>query len=872
MPDGFRNVPSDWKSKIMNRRGFLRATGLAALVGAIAGRTIPAVDGTSEPCTLTHDWPGVMGSVLLAGPAGIADILIDRKDHTVVHIAAKMLSHDLFRIAGRTPALSYDPRRVRSAIIIGTLGHSHWIDALAAAGKIQVHAIKGNWESFIWQVVDNPIPGVTQALVIAGADRRGTAYGVMELCEAAGVSPWHWWADVPVKKAAVVVVTPGRRISGPPGVQYRGIFINDEDWGFEPWAAHTQDPARGNVGPKTYEKVFDLMLRLKLNYLWPAMHPCSTSFASIPQNAVLADDYAIVMGSSHVEPMLANPATFLGGAGPKRRGPWNFVTNSANILKFWTQSAQSRGRYEAVWTIGMRGPYDSALLGVHSRAQERSLLEKIFVLQENLLRRLVSRRWGVPATCYVPYKEALLVFNSGLKVPPETTIVWPDNNFGYIRQLGNPLQRRRPGGSGVYYHIEYLGTPHSYCWLNTTPPALMWEELKKAWDNDARRIWVINVGGIKPREIGMDFAARLAWNPEGFGPDCQPIFLRRFAQTVCGPEHGVAIADMLQEFFLLGQIRRPESMNCAWAAELTNQEATDLMARYQRLFDAQRNLLRRIPTDSRAAFFELFAYPAQMLAASGLIFLLDRQARTNPAGAKDAGGKIAMWRRFIVRQVAWYNNKLMHAKWRDFATMGGSTWRIKWASVQWPWLQRHNSAAPRPGADPLLVLPAWKFLRTHFTPLAQWQRISGLGRSGGAMAIWPAVPHNQWNPQQQLADAPRMDYQFNIARPIAAATLVLNVLPTYELHPGMNLRIAIRWNDGPAKVLVVPYASSETRVAGNRVRTAGVLANQIALHYPVGPLLNGWYTLSVYAVDPGVVLDEILMKDDNTHRSHSASD
>ncbi len=856
----------------MNRRLFLQATGLAAIMNAIARRKAPAAESMSGVCAITHEWPGGSGSVLLAGSSGTAEILVDQKDHAVVHIAARMLAQDMARITGHVLPVTNQVRVSNSAIIVGTLGHSHWIDALAAAGKIQVHGLKGKWESFIWQTVDHPLPGVGRALVIAGSDRRGTSYGVMELCEISGVSPWFWWADVPVKKAACVAVTPGRLISGPPGVKYRGIFINDEDWEFQPWAAHTFDPARGNVGPKTYKKVFELMLRLKLNYLWPAMHPCSASFASIPQNAALASDYAIVMGSSHVEPMLANPAAFLGHPGHMRRGPWNFVTNSANILKFWAQSVKSRGQYEAVWTLGMRGPYDSALLGVHTRAQERTLVERIFHLQANLLRRLASRRWGLPATCYVPYKEALLVFNSGLKVPPDATIVWPDNNFGYIRQLSNAPQRRRSGGSGVYYHIEYLGKPHSYCWLNTTPPALMWEELKKAWDNEARQIWVINVGGIKPREISMDFAARLAWRPQVFGADCQPVFLRHFAETVCGPEYAATIADLLQEFFLLGQIRRPESMNRNWAAELPDQEATDLLARYQRLFDNQRNLQRRIPPESRAAFFELFAYPAQMLAASGLIFLLDRHARATPAQAEETGRKIALWRRFIVRQVAWYNNKLRNAKWRDFATMGGTTWRVAWASVQWPWLDHHKGGATRPGHDSLLILPAYKFERTHSTATAQWRRISGLGRSGGAMALWPAVPQNRWNPEKQLSDAPRIDYQIHITRPIITAMLVLSVLPTYPLYPGMNLRIAIRWNGGPAKVLTVPYASSEIRVAGNRVRAAGVLANQIPLHYPVGPLSNGLHTLSVYAVDPGVVLDEILLQGDNTPHSGGRSE
>ena len=848
----------------MDRRRFLRASGLAAVGALLTKRgAARAAESTSllAQCRVMHHWPAAPADLLLAGPHGGATILMDQQDHQAVHIAARMLADDLQRVTGHRPEVVTRAKRLETAIIIGTPGQSSWVDQLAAKGKIDVAAIQGRWEASLWQTVERPVAGIDRALVIAGSDRRGAAYGVMDLCEAAGVSPWFWWADVPVKKATAVAVTAGVRYGGEPGVKYRGIFINDEDWGFEPWAARTFDPKLGNVGPKTYEKVFDLMLRLKLNYLWPAMHNCSTPFAAIPENSVLANNYAIVMGSSHVEPMLANPVSFLNGKNARKNGPWNFVTNSRNILKFWTNSVTTRGKYEAIWTVGMRGPYDSPLEGVHTLAQERSLVQKIFGIQRALLKRYVTRRWGAVAQCYVPYKEALLVYNSGLKVPPDVTIIWPDNNFGYIRQFSNPEQRKHTGGAGVYYHIEYLGGPHSYCWLNTTPPALMWAELKKAWDNDSKTIWVINVGGIKPRETGMDFAARLAWNPKAFGPDAQERFLREFAAKVCGDQHADAIAAMLQEFYRLGQIRKPESMNRDWAAKLPLVEAEKLMAQYQGLFNMQAHLYKKISEGSRDAFFELFGYPAQMLSATGLIFLYDRLAHTDKIARIEHEKAVAHWRAYIQRQVAWYNNTLANGKWSNYATMGGTTWNPAWAAVQWPWL--HNQAQrhlPLPEAVGMVTVSASDFKHNRETTGAAWRKVVGLGWSSGAMALWPAIPENQWDPQTGLNSAPHMEYHLHAPVECANGEVVLHVLPTYELYPGMQLRLAMRWDDLPPQVMAVPFASSETRVVGNSIRSAGVLENHIPLRFAVGPVSKGRHLLTVYAVDPGIVLDQITLE------------
>ena len=359
-----------------------------------------------------------------------------------------------------------------------------------------------------------------------GSDRRGTAYGLLQLSEKIGVSPWYWWADVPVPHRDTVAL----RLAAPqvetPGVKYRGIFINDEDWGINLWAARTFDPQFKNIGPKTYEKVFELMLRLRLNYLWPAMHKCSTEFGSVPENIALADQYAIVAGSSHCEPMLCNNVHW----NEKTQGPWNYSLNRDAIRAYWEASAKTRGQREAVWTLGIRGIHDAAMETPPTALPDRiQLVASVIQDQRALLDQYVTKQWGSVAQCFVPYKEVLPIYDAGLQVPDDVTLVWVDDNFGYIRRFSAPAERLRPGGAGVYWHLSYYGNPHSYTWINTTAPALMWEEFHKAWENDARTLWVINVGDLKPMEIGMDYFARLAWNPDGFALGAQRQFLQDFA-------------------------------------------------------------------------------------------------------------------------------------------------------------------------------------------------------------------------------------------------------------------------------------------------------------------------------------------------------
>ncbi|HZI31327.1 MAG TPA: glycosyl hydrolase 115 family protein, partial [Candidatus Binatia bacterium] len=534
------------------------------------------------------------------------------------------------------------------------------------------------------------------------------------------------------------------------------FFINDEDWGLNPWASKTFDPQFGNIGPKTYAKVFELMLRLRLNYLWPAMHLCSKSFGDVPENAKLADHYGIVVGSSHCEPMLYNNVSW----NERNQGRWNYALNRDTIYDVWKETAKARGQYENVWTLGIRGIHDRGMeTPPDDMPGKINLMEKIFHDQRELLNRDVTKQWGPIAQCFIPYKEVLPIYDAGLKVPDDVTLVWVDDNFGYIRRLSNPTERKRSGGAGVYWHLSYYGFPHSYTWINTTAPALIWEELHKAWENDARRLWVINVGDIKPMEIGIDYFSQLAWNPDGFSNGGQPAFLKDFITQNFGEQFAQPLTDLLTKFYRLGTIRKPELMDREWALSLTPQRAAELQHDYQDLLNREESLFNAMPANSRDAYTELVGFPVHVLADAGLIFMADRLIQENNDGAANED-VITRLRDDLETQVKNYNTKVAGGKW-DRIMPGLVTGRnlMAWNSqVRWPWGEKKSATEKK--MDPPSTDEVWRDAATAdrqtSSGSAHWAVIKGLGPSGRAMALEPASLDSSW--QTNDTNVPTLEY------------------------------------------------------------------------------------------------------------------
>ncbi len=496
-------------------------------------------------------------------------ILYDAADAKVVEIAANLLADDLERVGGVRPDVDTTTAGyVGRVVLAGTIGGSSFIDGLIASGKIDVSGIQGQWESYCMIRIPDPgISGITEALVIAGSDRRGTAYGLGAVSEAIGVSPWIWWADVPPPSLEAIHLGGLPLNSVPPSVRYRGIFINDEDWGLQEWAEKNYESGPDEVkdlGPKSYAKIFELLLRLRANYCWPGMHPSTKAFNYYDQNKEVADDYAIVMGSSHAEPMLRNNVDewddFCSANGYST--DWNYANNKSAVYDYWDTRAQENGAYDSVYTVGKRGIHDSGMVEGSTTAEKAAWLNTIFTDQREILANRVNPSPDQVPQTFVPYKEVLDIYDSGLvNVPDDVTLVWPDDNHGYIRRLSNNAEQLRSGGGGVYYHLSYWGSPQDYLWLSTTPPALIWEEMTKAYDNNCRRLWVFNIGDIKPCEIPMEFALRLAWNVDDHGPNSQMEWLIEWATREFGANRAGAIASVMNDYFLLNHRRRPEHMD-----------------------------------------------------------------------------------------------------------------------------------------------------------------------------------------------------------------------------------------------------------------------------------------------------------------------
>lgn len=382
----------------------------------------------------------------------VTGILIDKRDAKVVEIAAEILADDIFKVTGKQIHVSSD--KSTTTIIAGTIDNSYLIDELIAKQKVDVSEIMGQWETYSIQVLENPVKGVEKALVIIGSDRRATAYGLLEISRMIGVSPWEWWADVIPDKKEKVVISVDDKVYGSPSVKYRGIFLNDEDWGLQRWAALNFEPETGDIGPKTYAKVFELLLRLRANTVWPAMHSCTKPFYFYPKNKQVADDYAIVIGTSHCEPMLCNINAEWNS---ETMGEWRYDNNSETIKKLFQARTKETANFEGIYTMGMRGKHDSPMIvGEDNTDSQVELLENVITDQRGILEDKTGKKANEIPQIFIPYKEVLNYYQNGMQVSDDISLVWTDDNYGYIRQLSNAKEQNRSGGAGIYYHNYWV--------------------------------------------------------------------------------------------------------------------------------------------------------------------------------------------------------------------------------------------------------------------------------------------------------------------------------------------------------------------------------------------------------------------------------
>jgi hypothetical protein len=538
------------------------------------------------------------GSMPLYAGAERASVVVSPADDTAVHHAARSLQADIGRVVGDTPALRVtdDPEGDRFAVIAGTLGRSPVIDRLIREGRVDVSAIIGRWEATLYAVVDDPYPGVARALIIAGSDRRGTVYGIYTLSEHLGVSPWSWWADVPVVRRESIHIRAGRHVDRGPAVKYRGIFLNDEAPALAGWAREKF----GGFNSRFYPHVFELLLRLRANYLWPAMW--GSSFGDDdPSNASLAHEYGIVMGTSHHEPLARAQVEWHRHGS----GPWDYQRNADTLRSFW-RGALERGRgFEQILTIGMRGDGDEPM----SRTADINLLEAVVSDQ----RRLISEVWGRPASevpqVWALYKEVQSYYEGGMRVPDDVTLLWADDNWGNIRRLPTRQEQGRAGGAGMYYHLDYVGGPRNYKWINVTPITKVWEQMYLAWRYGADRLWIVNVGDLKPMEFPMEFFLTLAWDPARWPYERLGDYSAQWATREFGADHAAAIAAIVNGYAKLNRRRTPEMLDPKTLSLVNYREADRVLQEWRDLAATAQKLQGRLHPEQQDAYFQLVLYP-----------------------------------------------------------------------------------------------------------------------------------------------------------------------------------------------------------------------------------------------------------------------
>ncbi|NJD11941.1 MAG: glycosyl hydrolase [Gemmatimonadetes bacterium] len=613
--------------------------------------------------------PGA-GRFALAADGQVAALRLDEGEWPGVIRAANDLKADLGRVTKMEPAVAVGGAPgARQLVLIGTMGRSATIDRLVAAGKIDGRALAGKWETFVTQIVANPLPGVDRALVVAGSDKRGTIYGIYDISAQIGVSPWYWWADVPVPQQSALYVLPGRHTQGTPAVKYRGIFINDEAPAMSGWTREYN----GGFNSRLYTRVFELILRLKGNFLWPAMWGSAFNLDD-PQNPILADEYGIVMSTSHHEPMQRAQQEW-------RRvgtGEWNYERNDSVLRAFWRAGIRNKGDREGVVTLAMRGDGDMPM----TQGANIALLERIVADQRQIIEEVTGKPAAATPQVWALYKEVQEYYDKGMRVPDDVTLLFSDDNWGDIRRLPSPQDRARAGGFGIYYHFDYVGGPRNSKWLNKNPIPRIWEQLQLAHEYGANRIWVVNVGDLKPMEYPIQFFLDYAWNPSRIPAARLPEYARLWAQQQFGADHAAEIATVVTTYLKYAGRRTAELLDTVTFSLSNFREAETMVADWRALEQRAFDLAKQLPATHQDAYYQLVLHPIQALGNVADLYVTVARNRTYAQQQRAATNAMAARARALFERdaqiSAFYNDTLAGGKWRhmmDQTHIGYTYWQ-----------------------------------------------------------------------------------------------------------------------------------------------------------------------------------------------------
>ncbi len=603
----------------------------------------------------------------------------------VVSVAIDMFREDIQQVTGRLPqSVSIDDATIR---IIQLDNTDIPIKDLQKRG-VPVDKLASKRDAFYITVSK-------RQLLVIGGDARGTAYGILELSRLAGVSPWVWWGDVPPEKKTKLILPAKYQTFQSPSVEYRGIFLNDEDWSLQPWSWKNFEPSdiKGRIGARTYKEIFKLLMRLRANAIWPGMHGITTPFYFVPGAKEAADSCGILIGTSHCEPMMRNN---VGEWKVSERGDYNYMTNREGVQSYWIERLKEAGPYENFYTMGMRGIHDSGMEGVKTLQEKTDALQQVINDQRKLLAKYVNKDVEKIPQAFVPYKEVLQIMENGLQLPEDITLIWCDDNYGYMTRLSDEEQQKRSGGAGVYYHLSYWGRPHDYMWLCTTQPGLIYSEMKQAYDCNARRLWVVNVHDLKPVAYDLELFLDMAWNINSVSPSTLVEHQKNWLCREFGKEAGEKLLPAMLEFYRLCGIRKPEFMGWnqveldkkkytkGWSpvrnTDFSLTEFGGELDRYLESYEAIKEILSEteaiIPQERKDAFFAQIKYPVFGAAAMSTKILEAQRARCISPGSCDT----TLWTRESQLMAAcaksikayqeihdltdYYNNELAGGKWK----------------------------------------------------------------------------------------------------------------------------------------------------------------------------------------------------------------
>lgn len=797
-------------------------------------------------------------------------IYVDENDDWLVHKAAAFLQSDIEMVTGKRPEIiSNIPPSIKSIIIIGTVDRSSLIQKLIREKKLNVDSIKGKWETFKLQTLNNTGNGIQNAFVIAGSDKRGAAYGVFELSEKIGVSPWYWWADVPVKKKKEVFIKKGTYKFGPPSVKYRGIFINDEAPAFSGWTKEKF----GGVNHLVYEKIFELLLRLKANYLWPAMW--GNAFNDDDKlNPILADKYGIVMGTSHHEPMLRAQQEW------KRygKGQWNYDSNEVVLKDFWRKGIENMDHHESIVTIGMRGDGDKPM----TQGTAISLLERIVSDQ----RRIIEDVTGKPALqtpqLWALYKEVQDYYDKGMRVPDDVTLLLCDDNWGNIRKLPKLTDKPRSGGYGIYYHFDYVGGPRNYKWINTNNIARVWEQMHLAYEYGVKNIWIVNVGDLKPMEFPISFFLDYAWDVSKWNEDNLKDYYTRWAAKQFGTAHSKEIGDILEKYSQYASRRKPELLDANTYSIENYNEAAHLYEQWNRLKMDAEKINNLLPKEYMDAFFELILHPITAFCnLQNMYFAVAinwKMVTENNINANEMADTVIQLYKNDSLLSEKYNKEIADGKWNhmmDQTHIGYTYWQQppfnKMPSLKY--LSKDSGLQMRRTADEELVTAKDVIQKgtnrnifyeqngyasieaSHYTNKInsnniKWKVIPGIGKDGDGITTFPVTA----NEQTISKNSPHLEYEIYT---YDSGEVKVNAYfsPTLNFHnDSSGLKYGISIDDEQPQVISINKDDNNNRTWEQWV------ANNIIIKTSTHTINKaGKHTIKYWMVSPAVVLQKIVV-------------